>query len=38
VFDRDAKPSGPRVTAPGIPVWSFAAAIARPGGGFVIVY
>ena len=38
VFDRDAKPSGPRGTAPGIPVWSFAAAIARPGGGFVIVY
>src|SRR5262245_12142453 len=36
-FDRDSKPSGPRGTAAGIPVWSFAAAIARPDGGFAIV-
>jgi hypothetical protein len=38
LFDRDARPSGPRGTAPGIPIWSFAAGIARPDGGFVILY
>ena len=38
LFDRAAKPVGRQGTAPGIPVWSFAAAVARPSGGFLVFY
>jgi hypothetical protein len=37
VFGRNGKPMGEMHTQPGIPVWSFAAAIAKPNG-FVILY
>src|SRR5262249_45023703 len=38
VFDSAGKPAGSRGTADGVPVWSFATAVARPDGGFVILY
>jgi len=38
IFDRDSKPTGRHGTAPGIPVWSFAAVVARPDRGFLILY
>jgi hypothetical protein len=38
VFDAAGHAIGPRGAAPGVPVWSFADAVARPAGGFVIVY
>ena len=38
VFDPFGRPTRGKGTAPGVPVWSFASPIARPDGGFVIVY
>jgi hypothetical protein len=38
VFDRTGTPSGAHGTLPGIPAWSFAAAVARPMGGYLIIY
>jgi hypothetical protein len=38
VFDRSGRPSGVGGNAPGIPVWSFAAPVARPDGTFVVFY
>jgi hypothetical protein len=38
VFDRSGRALGASGAAPGIPVWSFAAPAALPGGGFVIFY
>jgi hypothetical protein len=37
-FDASGQALGATSTAPGIPVWSFAAAAARPDGSFVIFY
>jgi hypothetical protein len=37
-FDRAGKPTAVKGASPGIPVWSFAAPIARPDGSFVILY
>jgi len=31
-------PKGPMGSAPALAVWSFATAIARPDGGFVVLY
>jgi hypothetical protein len=38
VFDESRRPSGPAGSAPGIPVWSFAAPVARPDGTFAVFY
>ena len=38
VCDRAGQPTAEHGRKPGIPVWSFAAAFARPDGQFVIVY
>jgi hypothetical protein len=38
VFDGAGHPSGPIGSASSLPVWSFAAAAARPDGGFVVFY
>jgi hypothetical protein len=38
VFDSSGRPSGPIASAPALPVWSFAATVARPDGGFVVIY
>ena len=38
LFDGDGKAIGAQGPAPGIGVWSFAAAIARPDGRFVVFY
>ena len=38
IFDSSGRATTSTGAAPGIPVWSFAAAIARPDGRFVIVY
>jgi hypothetical protein len=38
VFDRAGRPTGPIGSAPSLPVWSFAAAVANPDGGFVVLY
>jgi hypothetical protein len=37
-FDSSARAATVHGTAPGVPVWSFAAPIARPDGRFVILY
>ena len=37
-FDRDGKPTTARGVESGLPVWSFASAVARPDGGFTILY
>jgi hypothetical protein len=37
-FDRGGKPTAVKGLSPGIPVWSFAAPIARPDGSFVVLY
>jgi hypothetical protein len=37
IYDRSGRPSGPTTELPGIPTWSFAAAIARPDGDFSII-
>jgi hypothetical protein len=38
VFGGSGKPAQERGAAPAVPMWSFAAAAARPDGGFVILY
>jgi hypothetical protein len=38
VFDESRQPTGPAGSAPGIPVWSFAAPVARPDGTFAVFY
>lgn len=38
VFDKQLKPTADKGQSDGIPTWSLPAAIARPDGGFVIVY
>lgn len=38
VFDAQGRPTAVHGTAPGVPVWSFAAAAARRDGSFVIFY
>jgi hypothetical protein len=38
VYGKDGRPSGAAGAAPSLPAWSFAAAVARPGGGFVVFY
>lgn len=38
VFDNAGKPTATKGASPGIPVWSFAAPIARPDGSFVVLY
>jgi hypothetical protein len=38
VFDASGRPTEVNGTAAGIPVWSFATPIARPDGGFTILY
>jgi hypothetical protein len=38
VFDASGRPTDVKGTAPGIPVWSFAAPIVRPDGSFAILY
>jgi hypothetical protein len=38
VFDVAGRPIGAKGSSSGIPVWSFAAPIARPDGAFVILY
>jgi len=38
VYDREGKPTGEKGTVAGVPAWSFGAAIARPEGGFTVVY
>jgi len=37
-FEADGRPTSVKGTHPGIPVWSFAAVLARPDGGFTIFY
>ena len=37
-FDAAGKPVGETGSAPGLPVWSFAAAVPRPDGGFTLFY
>jgi hypothetical protein len=38
LFDPAGRPTSVKGQVPGIPVWSFAAPIARPDGTFVILY
>ena len=38
MFDSAGHPTESKRTSPGIPVWSFAAPIARPDGSFVVLY
>ena len=38
VYDRENKPTPEKGSAPGVPVWSVAAVLARAEGGFTIVY
>jgi len=38
VFDPAGSPTSVRGSRPGLPVWGFAAAVARPDGGFTIIY
>jgi hypothetical protein len=38
VYDRGGRSTGERGSAPGVPAFSFPAALARPDGGFAIVY
>ncbi len=38
LFDSSVRATIVKGAAPGVPVWSFAAPIARPDGGFVILY
>ena len=37
-YDRAGRPIGATGVAPGVPVWSFAAPVARPDGRFVVIY
>jgi len=38
VYDKDGRPTQEHGKADGVPVWSLVAALARPDGGFTIVY
>lgn len=38
IYDRSGQPTAEKRQLPGIPTWSFAAALARPDNGFSIVY
>jgi hypothetical protein len=38
LFDAAGRPAGVTGLAPGVPIWSFAAPVARPDGTFVIYY
>lgn len=38
VYDKQGRPTTDKGAAPGIPVWSFPAVLARADGGFTIVY
>ena len=38
IFNDAGEPAGRTQARPGVPVWSFAAAVARPDGGFTIFY
>jgi hypothetical protein len=38
LFDRSGRPADVKGQAPGVPVWSFAAPVARADGSFLIVY
>jgi hypothetical protein len=38
MFGADGSPTATRGAQPGIPVWGFAAVVARPDGGFTILY
>jgi hypothetical protein len=38
LFDTSGKPLGERGRKDGVPMWSFAAAYARPNGNFVVIY
>lgn len=38
VYDREGRPALEKGSAPGVPVWSLAAVLARADGGFTIVY
>jgi hypothetical protein len=38
IFDSAVQPTGERKQLPGIPAWSFAAALAKPDNTFSIVY
>jgi hypothetical protein len=38
IFDRAGRPTAENKQIPGIPTWSFAAVVARPGDGFLILY
>ena len=38
VFDSTGRPTATNGSSPGIPVWSFAAPIARPDGSFVVLF
>jgi hypothetical protein len=38
LYDRSGQPVGEQKQMPGIPTWSFAAAIARPDNGFSVLY
>jgi hypothetical protein len=38
VFDKHGRAVGTPGAAPSLPAWSFAAAVARPDGGFVVLY
>ena len=37
-FDNTGHPTAASGSAPSLPVWSFAAVAAQPGGGFVVIY
>ncbi len=38
VYGKDGRPAATAGAAPSLPAWSFAAAVARPDGGFVVLY
>jgi hypothetical protein len=38
LFDRAGRPTAENKQIPGIPTWSFAAVVARPGDGFLVLY
>jgi hypothetical protein len=38
VFDKDGRPTADKGRADGVPTWSLVAVVARPDGGFTIVY
>src|SRR5205085_10598651 len=38
VFDRDGRPTSEKGRAAGVPTWSLVAVVARPHGGFTLLY